>query len=30
LRYKIDRPFGASSLETIRGIGYRLQKPNAG
>jgi two-component system OmpR family response regulator len=30
LRDKIDRPFGASTLETIRGIGYRLQKPNAG
>src|SRR3954452_19260560 len=24
LREKIDRPFGRSSLETVRGIGYRL------
>jgi two-component system OmpR family response regulator len=26
LRHKIDRPFGVSSLETIRGVGYRLRK----
>jgi two-component system OmpR family response regulator len=26
LRDKIDRPFGASSLETVRGTGYRLRK----
>jgi two-component system OmpR family response regulator len=26
LRDKIDRPFGASSLETVRGVGYRLRK----
>src|SRR3989440_4225804 len=25
LRDKIDRPFGASSLETVRGAGYRLR-----
>jgi len=25
LREKVDRPFGASSLETVRGIGYRLR-----
>ena len=25
LREKIDRPFGASSLETVRGVGYRLR-----
>jgi DNA-binding response OmpR family regulator len=25
LRGKIDRPFGRSSLETVRGIGYRLR-----
>ena len=25
LREKIDRPFGADSLETVRGIGYRLR-----
>jgi two-component system, OmpR family, response regulator len=26
LREKIDRPFGVASLETVRGIGYRLRK----
>jgi two-component system, OmpR family, response regulator len=26
LREKIDRPFGASSIETVRGAGYRLRK----
>jgi two-component system, OmpR family, response regulator len=26
LREKIDRPFGRKSLETVRGIGYRLRK----
>ncbi|MBA2360059.1 MAG: response regulator transcription factor [Actinobacteria bacterium] len=26
LREKIDRPFGVSSIETIRGAGYRLRK----
>jgi two-component system OmpR family response regulator len=25
LRNKIDRPFGAESLETVRGVGYRLR-----
>jgi two-component system OmpR family response regulator len=24
LREKIDRPFGHRSLETVRGVGYRL------
>jgi two-component system OmpR family response regulator len=24
LREKVDRPFGASSIETVRGVGYRL------
>jgi len=24
LRDRIDRPFGRSSLQTVRGIGYRL------
>ncbi len=24
LRDKIDRPFGRSSIETVRGVGYRL------
>jgi len=26
LRAKIDRPFGTRSLETIRGLGYRLRR----
>jgi two-component system, OmpR family, response regulator len=26
LREKVDRPFGVTSLETVRGIGYRLRK----
>jgi len=26
LRDKIDRPFGRDSLETVRGVGYRLRK----
>jgi two-component system, OmpR family, response regulator len=26
LREKIDRPFGCESIETVRGIGYRLRK----
>jgi two-component system OmpR family response regulator len=26
LREKIDRPFGVRSVETVRGIGYRLRK----
>ena len=26
LREKIDRPFGVQSLETVRGIGYRLRR----
>jgi two-component system, OmpR family, response regulator len=26
LRDKIDRPFGVKSIETVRGIGYRLRK----
>jgi two-component system OmpR family response regulator len=26
LREKIDRPFGAASIETVRGIGYRLRR----
>ena len=25
LREKIDRPFGVESLETVRGVGYRLR-----
>lgn len=30
LREKIDRPFGRSSLETVRGLGYRLTGPSDG
>jgi two-component system OmpR family response regulator len=26
LREKVDRPFGATSLETVRGVGYRLRE----
>ena len=29
LRDKIDRPFGASSLQTVRGAGYRLREDEA-
>jgi two-component system OmpR family response regulator len=29
LRGKIDRPFGATSLETVRGVGYRLREDGA-
>jgi two-component system OmpR family response regulator len=29
LRDKIDRPFGRRSLETVRGVGYRLRKDTA-
>jgi two-component system OmpR family response regulator len=29
LRGKIDRPFGRDSLETVRGVGYRLRKDAA-
>jgi two-component system OmpR family response regulator len=25
LREKVDRPFGADSIETVRGVGYRLR-----
>ncbi|MGI8595999.1 MAG: response regulator transcription factor [Thermoleophilaceae bacterium] len=27
LRQKVDRPFGARSIETVRGMGYRLRRP---
>jgi two-component system, OmpR family, response regulator len=27
LREKIDRPFGRDSIETVRGVGYRLREP---
>jgi two-component system OmpR family response regulator len=27
LRDKIDRPFGTASIETVRGVGYRLRDP---
>jgi two-component system OmpR family response regulator len=26
LREKIDRPFGLRSIETVRGVGYRLRR----
>jgi two-component system, OmpR family, response regulator len=29
LRDKIDRPFGTSTIETVRGAGYRLNAPHA-
>ncbi len=29
LREKVDRPFGARSLETVRGVGYRLRADGA-
>ena len=30
LREKIDRPFGVRSLETVRGLGYRLRTDGGG
>jgi two-component system OmpR family response regulator len=27
LRDRIDRPFGAESIETVRGVGYRMRAP---
>jgi two-component system OmpR family response regulator len=30
LRDKIDRPFGAQTIETVRGAGYRLRAGRAG
>jgi two-component system OmpR family response regulator len=27
LRIKIDRPFGVTSLQTVRGVGYRIREP---
>jgi two-component system, OmpR family, response regulator len=30
LREKIDRPFGLDSIETVRGIGYRLRRDGGG
>ena len=30
LREKIDRPFGISSLETVRGTGYRMRRDGGG
>jgi two-component system OmpR family response regulator len=29
LRDKIDRPFGCDSLETVRGVGYRLRRESS-
>jgi len=28
LREKVDRPFGAETIETVRGAGYRLRQPD--
>jgi two-component system OmpR family response regulator len=30
LRRKVDRPFGRSDIETVRGVGYRLRDPSSG
>jgi len=30
LRGKIDRPFGVDSIETVRGVGYRLRRDGGG
>ncbi len=30
LREKVDRPFGATSLQTVRGMGYRLDEDGGG
>ena len=30
LREKVDRPFGLASIETVRGLGYRLRKDGGG
>ena len=30
LREKVDRPFGVESLETVRGVGYRLRADGGG
>jgi two-component system OmpR family response regulator len=27
LRRKVDRPFGRSDIETVRGVGYRMREP---
>jgi two-component system OmpR family response regulator len=29
LRNKVDRPFGTDSIETVRGVGYRLRADGA-
>jgi len=26
IREKVDRPFGTESIETVRGVGYRLRE----
>jgi two-component system OmpR family response regulator len=30
LREKVDRPFGAAGIETVRGVGYRLRRDGGG
>ena len=29
LRDKVDRPFGTGTIQTVRGLGYRLEKPSS-
>jgi two-component system OmpR family response regulator len=29
LRAKVDRPFGVESIETVRGVGYRLRSASS-
>jgi two-component system OmpR family response regulator len=29
IREKLDRPFETELIETVRGVGYRLRKPDA-
>ena len=29
LRNKVDRPYGLSTITTVRGVGYRLDEPDA-
>jgi two-component system OmpR family response regulator len=30
IRSKIDKPFGTNTITTVRGAGYRLERPAAG
>jgi two-component system OmpR family response regulator len=29
LREKVDRPFGLATIETVRGVGYRMLEPGS-